>query len=100
MLDGLQYAQEKTSNPMKICIYEGADGEFLLYEDEGDNYNFENGSYTIIKMLWNDEAREFSLCKIEGQYLGMEQRRTFVICLGNLKKTVEYDGNLLKLQWN
>ena len=36
----VQYANEKT-DPIEIRIYPGADGEFILYDDEKDNYNYE-----------------------------------------------------------
>ena len=43
--DGLVYAEQEPEKPVQIIVYPGADGEFVLYEDEGNNYNFENGAY-------------------------------------------------------
>src|SRR5690606_14509486 len=40
----VQYANEKT-DPTEIRVYPGADGSFVLYDDEKDNYNYEKGSY-------------------------------------------------------
>src|SRR5690606_3066091 len=39
----VQYAEEKKPENLEIRIYQGADGEFVLYEDENDNYNYEKG---------------------------------------------------------
>ena len=39
---------EKKWDNLKVCVYPGADGNFVLYEDEGNNYNYENGAYTEI----------------------------------------------------
>jgi alpha-D-xyloside xylohydrolase len=36
----IQYSTEK-NDPVEIRIYPGANGEFTLYEDENDNYNYE-----------------------------------------------------------
>ena len=36
-----QYASENLSAPLEIHIYPGEDASFHLYEDEGDNYNYE-----------------------------------------------------------
>jgi alpha-D-xyloside xylohydrolase len=38
----VQYASAK-SDPIELRIYPGADGHFVLYEDEGDNYDYERG---------------------------------------------------------
>ena len=39
----VQYAIEKKWDELEIRIYPGTDGEFTLYEDENDNYNYEKG---------------------------------------------------------
>jgi alpha-D-xyloside xylohydrolase len=44
----VQYATEKKWDNLEIRVYEGADGEFVLYEDENDNYNYEKGAYSTI----------------------------------------------------
>jgi alpha-D-xyloside xylohydrolase len=45
----LQYATEKAADPLEIRVYPGADGSFTLYEDEGENYNYETGKYSTIR---------------------------------------------------
>lgn len=37
----VQFATEKSWDDLQVRIYPGADGEFTLYEDEDDNYNYE-----------------------------------------------------------
>ncbi len=39
----LQYATEKPEDPIELRVYCGADGKFTIYEDEGNNYNYERG---------------------------------------------------------
>lgn len=34
----VQYAEEKSWDSLEIRVYPGADGNFVLYEDEFDNY--------------------------------------------------------------
>ena len=41
----VQYAEEKDCDNLEIRIYKGADGEFVIYEDENDNYNYEKAKY-------------------------------------------------------
>ena len=52
--DGLVYAEQEPEKPVQIIVYPGADGEFVLYEDEGNNYNFENGAYAMTRFQWKD----------------------------------------------
>src|SRR5882757_7484125 len=38
-----QYAGVKVNGPIELRVYTGANGSFTLYQDEGDNYNYETG---------------------------------------------------------
>lgn len=53
--DFKQFTAEKDDSVMELRIYPGANGQFVLYEDEGDNYNYENGKFTTIHFSWNDK---------------------------------------------
>lgn len=57
----VQYSTEKKWNNLEIRIYPGADGEFVLYEDENDNYNYEKGAYSTIKFTWDDANRTLNI---------------------------------------
>lgn len=70
--EGLRYASQKPAQPMKVYVYPGADGAFTLYEDEGDNYNFENGAYAVTEFAWDETAQRFSASPRQGSYPGME----------------------------
>ncbi|WP_321335442.1 TIM-barrel domain-containing protein [uncultured Bacteroides sp.] len=50
----VQYATEKPWTDLQIGIYPGTNGEFTLYEDENDNYNYEKGGFFTILMKWNN----------------------------------------------
>ena len=71
----------------------GADGQFTLYEDEFDNYNYEKGAYTEIPMTWDDKARRLTIGARRGSYPGMLASRTFTVRTPDGKeKTVTYKG--------
>ena len=53
----MQYTNEKPNDTMEIRIYKGADAAFSLYEDEGDNYNYETGKYTVIPFNWSEKLQ-------------------------------------------
>lgn len=78
-----QYTYEKKMDTLEIRIYEGADGHFTLYEDEGDNYNYEKGKYATIDLVWNDKARTLVIKDRKGSYPGMAGHITFNIVLVN-----------------
>ena len=95
----MQYVGEKTWDNLEIRVYPGADASFTLYEDEGDNYNYERGVYATIPMQWNDKTRTLVIGQRKGQYPGMLQSRRFTIILPDgTQKTVDYNGSEVQLK--
>lgn len=72
-----QYIGEKADGPIEIRIYPGADGRFVLYEDEGDNYDYEKGEFSRIVLEWNDAAQTLIIGERKGEFTGMVKNRTF-----------------------
>ena len=92
----MQYVGEKSWDNLEMRVYPGADGSFVLYEDEGDNYNYEKGIYSTIQFQWNDRSRTLTIGDRKGQYPGMLQSRQFTVILPNgTQKTVSYHGQQL-----
>lgn len=92
----VQYAQEKKWDQLTIKVYPGADGSFILYEDELDNYNYEKGAYTEIPFSWNEKSQSLTIGARKGAYSNMIQSRTFDIILPNGKsKIITYSGKKL-----
>jgi alpha-D-xyloside xylohydrolase len=75
----VQYATEKKWDLLEIRIYPGADGEFTLYEDENDNYNYEKGMYSTITFTWDDAKKVLSINDRKGSFPGMLGERKFNI---------------------
>ena len=95
----MQYVGEKSWDNLELRIYPGADGSFLLYEDEGDNYNYEKGAYSTIAFQWNDRIRTLTIADRQGSYPGMLQSRQFTLVLPSGKQqTVRYDGTQLTIR--
>ena len=89
----MQYVGEKTWDDLEIRVYPGADGQFMLYEDEGDSYNYEKGVYSTITFQWNDRTRTLTIGARQGSYPGMLQKRQFTLVLPDgTTKTISYDG--------
>jgi alpha-D-xyloside xylohydrolase len=90
----MQYVGEKNWDNLELRIYPGADGSFTLYEDEGDNYNYEKGTYSVIQFSWNEKTHTLTIGDRQGRYPGMLQNRQFTVVMPDGKRqTVRYDGN-------
>lgn len=75
----IQFADEKPGMEMRLKVYPGADGEFTIYEDEGDNYNYEQGAFSTITLRWNDAERTLVIGTRMGRYDGMPAVRHFIV---------------------
>lgn len=87
----VQFAAQLSEEPLQIHIYPGADGDFELYEDEGDNYNYEQGKYSKILFKWDDSGKVLTIDDREGGFNEMPVNREFKIIL--VKNGVGYIGN-------
>lgn len=99
----VQYSSEKAWDELEIRVYPGADGAFTLYEDEGDNYNYEQGKFSEILFSYDDAARTLTIAPRKGSFKGMLQSRKFRIVTADSQngpgdqplsggQTVSYDG--------
>lgn len=96
----VQYATEKPWNHLELKVYMGANGDFILYEDEFDNYNYEKGAYTEIPISWNNASRKLTIGVRKGGYDGMLKSRKFTVSLQNgVQKTVEYTGKAISVKF-
>jgi alpha-D-xyloside xylohydrolase len=107
----VEYALERPGDSLELRIYAGRDGDFTLYEDEGDNYDYEKGVYATIPMHWNDSARTLTIGARKGTYPGMPPARVFRIVLAGRGRgagaepenapdaTLRYDGRPVERQF-
>ena len=89
----MQYVGEKAWDHLEIRVYPGANGSFVLYEDEGDSYNYEKGVYSTITFFWNDKARQLTIGARKGEFPGMLKSRQFTVVLPDgRQQQVNYNG--------
>ncbi|MBD0333229.1 MAG: DUF5110 domain-containing protein, partial [Chitinophagaceae bacterium] len=77
----VQYAEEKKWDDLEIRVYPGANGKFVLYEDENDNYNYEKGVYSTTTFNWDDKKKTLTIDDRKGSFPGMLQSRKFNIVM-------------------
>ena len=98
----IQWSDEKDADVIDLYVYQGADGEFTLYEDENVNYNYEKGLYSMIEFSYNDRMKLLSIEGCKGEFPGILEERTFNIIpiskkgIGK-KQTVIYNGLSMKI---
>lgn len=91
------------SDTVEIRVYPGADGQFSLYNDEGDNYNYEKGKYRVIPFKWNEQQQTLTIDKQQGDFQGAFKKRVFNIVwvseecgagieIASKTKTIGYTG--------
>lgn len=100
----LQYTGEHPQDELTLYVYDGANASFVLYEDEGDNYNYEKGQYSTIDFTYDHDKGVLSIGAAKGAFPGMLTNRVFHIILVTeqnavgidsakpVRKTVKYRG--------
>jgi alpha-D-xyloside xylohydrolase len=99
-----EWSDQKPADPIELRVYPGADGDFTLYEDEGDTYNYERGVYATIPLHWDDAKRSLTIGARQGKFPGMLEQRAFRVVFvsehhgagidptDEPDKTVQYSG--------
>lgn len=92
----VQYSSEQNDKKLTLHVYPGRNASFLLYEDEGDNYNYEKGCFSTIPFNWNEKTQTLRIGHRQGSYDGMLSERDFGVVLHRegtvVSKDVHYDG--------
>lgn len=88
-----QHTGEK-ADPIAVHVYEGADAEFTLYEDDGVSYDYERGARAEIPIYWNQATRTLTIGKRVGSFPGLLKERTFevVFVSGHTARKIVYRG--------
>jgi alpha-D-xyloside xylohydrolase len=105
----VEFAAAKAADPIELRIYRGADGDFTLYEDEGDSYAYEKGAHATIPFHWDESKQILSIGDRQGEFPGMPASRTFHVVFvgknhgtggdltGKADRTVTYSGKQLSV---
>jgi alpha-D-xyloside xylohydrolase len=105
----VEYAAEKSADPIEVRVYRGANGAFTLYEDENDTYNYEKGAYSTIPFSWDTATHTLTIGDRTGSFPGMLEDRAFRVVFvsenhgtggaltENADRTVRYSGKKISL---
>lgn len=106
-----QYASEDTDKPWEIRIYPGANATFTVYEDEGENYNYEKGKSATFQLTWKDAEKMLEISDRKGSFTGMKEERILNVTVVSSQQgtglkvatptqTITYSGKLLQVAFN
>jgi alpha-D-xyloside xylohydrolase len=106
----IEYAGQAT-DPIELRVYPGADGEFSLYEDQGNGYAYQRGEHSIIPIRWDDAAHTLTIGARQGTFPGMKPEHTFDVVIvsaghgvggeptANPDQTVHHTGAAAKVKF-
>ncbi len=94
----VEYSAASVGKPVTIDIYPGSDAEFTLYDDAGDNYDFEKGEWTRVRMNWDDDHNILTIDDAVGTYVGAPEKRQFIIRKDGKVKKIDYNGKKTKIK--
>jgi alpha-D-xyloside xylohydrolase len=99
----VEYAEQRTNEPIELRVYRGSDGSFALYDDRGDSYAYEKGERSIVPLRWDDKSATMTIGARQGEYPGMPREQEFRVVLvdgskADLSKQVRYAGQELAVR--
>ena len=77
------FARQKKDDELTLKVYTGADGDFTLYEDEGDNLDYQANQYALTNINYNHSQKKLTIGAQQGNYIEAVQNRSYDILLYN-----------------
>jgi len=102
----IEYVDQVPADRLTIDVYSGSGGRFILYEDDGVSFGYENGKYTTIPIYYteNESGNTLSIGKRSGEYSGMTGRRDIKVRMhfpdGVKERTLVYTGDRIDVTIN
>jgi len=84
-----QYTSEQVDAPLTLQIYPGADGSFLVYEDDGSTFNYRRGEWMGIRLAWSDRQRRLTAHLARGSRMLSPERRKIEVRVAS-EKTIRH----------
>lgn len=69
----VQYATQKSDEPIQIKIYPGKDAEYVLYLDDNESYGYEKGEFSEIILFYSESEKSLIIKKGEGEFINFEK---------------------------
>jgi len=77
----MEYATQRPADTIELRVYPGADGDFTLYEDANDGYEYEQGAFATTKIVYKDKLHQLQIGATKGDFPGRLKKRVFNVVL-------------------
>lgn len=101
----LQYTAGMKSDTLTIHIYQGTNGAFTYFEDNGVTYAYERGEYLLIPFFYDEKKQTLLIGAQQGDYPEAVKERTLhILCtsangVAQKVKTLTYKGKEVKVKF-
>jgi alpha-glucosidase (family GH31 glycosyl hydrolase) len=94
-----QYTGEKVDQPLEVMVYAGADASFLLYQDDGVSFNYRQGEWAGIRMLWSEGHRTLTLSLAAGSRMLPFVPRDIEVKLAQMSRSAVFEGAPIEISF-
>ncbi len=82
----------------ELVVFPGQDGDFLLYDDAGDGYGYEQGEFIQIPLHWDDARSTLTVGARQGRCPGFADPHSLRVCIFRQEsQTHRYTGEPLEI---
>jgi len=99
----IEYTAQSNAEEFTVFVFKGNSSEFVLYEDENLNYNYEKGDYSLIPFQYLDEENKLIIGERTGDFKGMIETRRINIVVVDKDSWTGFDMEaepLLTVEYN
>ncbi|HEX5345283.1 MAG TPA: DUF5110 domain-containing protein, partial [Duganella sp.] len=75
----VQYADQKSEQPIELRVYPGQDGSFELYDDAGDGPGYTKGEYAVRRFSWDQARGKLAIAPWQGSFPGMRREQAYLV---------------------
>ncbi|MBQ9213471.1 MAG: DUF5110 domain-containing protein [Bacteroidales bacterium] len=97
---------------LDIKVFAGDDAEFVLYEDDGESFEYENGNFSKTLIVWDNKTMSLTIKPLEGNLVAKhklniqvavhtvnKKRNATNTFTAVLSKMVDYQGKEMKMKF-
>lgn len=99
MQNKINHTKELPEPTLEIHLYNGTQGDFLYFEDDGETYEYASGNYYRRHLKFDGEACGFVLSEKEGSYKSkFTHAKLYFHGFGDESLAVHLDGQMLEMK--
>ena len=80
-------------------VHPGANGSFLLYEDDGKSFRYRSGEWMGMQITWNDARKSLTVRLAPSSRMIGPSRRNLEVKMGDATKTGVFEGRNLEIKF-